>query len=96
MAPKSRKRIIITPTIVIDAAFTGAMRVAFTGVIAVATITDRGCDENGCPVSFDNALSIAACFSVPAAQSGTLSASLRKLPAGWRIAAWAWTKGTSR
>jgi hypothetical protein len=41
MAPKSRKRIIITPTIVIDAAFTGAMRVAFTGVIAVATITDR-------------------------------------------------------
>ena len=47
MAPKSRKRIIITPTIVIDAAFTGAMRVAFTGVIAVATITDRGCDENG-------------------------------------------------
>jgi ketosteroid isomerase-like protein len=30
-------------------------------------------------------------------QSGAVfTVALRKLPAGWRIAAWAWTKGTSR
>jgi hypothetical protein len=37
MASKSRKRITITPTIVIGVAFTDVMHVAFTGAIAVAT-----------------------------------------------------------
>ena len=33
----------------------------------------------------------------PVTQSGALfTVALRKLPEGWRIAAWAWTKGTAR